>query len=105
MGKKEGSYKPSAFRADADNWQERQATILANLNTKRQLQNDPLEDDEEDGAVDSESDEDEDDYGEELTPAMDAAILRTLRMIRRGEGVYGNEKVLEGMLSKLIYGL
>jgi protein KRI1 len=46
-----------------------------------------------------ESDEEEDEYGEELTPAMDAAILRTLRMIRKGEGVYGDEKVIERELA------
>ncbi|EUC62503.1 Kri1 family protein, partial [Rhizoctonia solani AG-3 Rhs1AP] len=32
---------------------------------------------------DSESDESEDEYGEELTPAVDAALLRTLAKIRR----------------------
>lgn len=38
----------------------------------------------------------EDEDGVELTPALDAAILRTLGMIRRKEGVYGNEQVLQG---------
>jgi len=51
------------------------------------------------GSEDS-SDEEEDEYGEELTPAMDAAILRTLRMIRKGEGVYGDEKVIERELAR-----
>jgi protein KRI1 len=32
---------------------------------------------------DSESGESEDEYGEELTPAVDAALLRTLAKIRR----------------------
>ncbi|KAG8742935.1 hypothetical protein FRC10_000723 [Ceratobasidium sp. 414] len=40
-----------------------------------------FEGEEEEG--DSESDESEDEYGEELTPAVDAALLRTLAKIRR----------------------
>ena len=55
-----------------------------------------LDQDQDDDDETDESDEEEDEYGEELTPAMDAAILRTLRMIRSGEGVYGDEKVIEG---------
>ncbi|KAG8697501.1 hypothetical protein FRC09_007817 [Ceratobasidium sp. 395] len=38
---------------------------------------------EEEDEEDSESDESEDEYGEELTPAVDAALLRTLAKIRR----------------------
>jgi protein KRI1 len=38
---------------------------------------------EDEGDSDSESDESEDEYGEELTPAVDAALLRTLAKIRR----------------------
>ena len=60
-----------------------------------ELEADLDQDDDDDDETD-ESDEEEDEYGEELTPAMDAAILRTLRMIRSGEGVYGDEKVIEG---------
>ncbi|KZT61152.1 Krr1-domain-containing protein [Calocera cornea HHB12733] len=40
---------------------------------------------EEDEEEDDESEEDEDEDGEELTPAMDAAILKTLSRIRRGD--------------------
>ncbi|CDZ96656.1 KRR1-interacting protein involved in 40S ribosome biogenesis [Phaffia rhodozyma] len=43
---------------------------------------------------DSES-ETEDEDGEELTPVMDAAILRTLTRIRRGEGVEVGRNVFE----------
>jgi hypothetical protein len=42
----------------------------------------------------------EDEDGLELTPALDAAILRTLGKIRRGEGVHGAEKVLEEELGR-----
>jgi protein KRI1 len=42
----------------------------------------------------------EDEDGLELTPALDAAILRTLGKIRRKEGVYGSEKVLEEELGR-----
>ncbi len=45
----------------------------------------------------SSSDETEDEDGEELTPALDAAILRTLQKIKRKEGVYGSENVLQGV--------
>jgi protein KRI1 len=41
------------------------------------------EDDLEDSETDSEEAEDEDEDGEELTPAVDAAILRTLARIKR----------------------
>uniref|UniRef100_A0A0W0FBD4 Kri1-like C-terminal domain-containing protein n=1 Tax=Moniliophthora roreri TaxID=221103 RepID=A0A0W0FBD4_MONRR len=41
------------------------------------------EEDEEESESDSESDESEDEDGEELTPAIDAAILRTLARIKR----------------------
>jgi hypothetical protein len=41
----------------------------------------------------------EDEDGVELTPALDAAIMRTLGMIRRKEGVYGDEQVLQGVFS------
>ncbi|CAE6474455.1 unnamed protein product [Rhizoctonia solani] len=41
---------------------------------------------------DSESDETEDEYGEELTPAVDAALLRTLAKIRRKDPeIYDSE--------------
>ena len=36
----------------------------------------------------------EDEEGDELTPALDAAILQTLRKIKSGQGVYGKEQVL-----------
>ena len=47
---------------------------------------------------DSESDESEDEDGEELTPALDAAILRTLARIKaRDPGIYdASRNVFEG---------
>ncbi len=49
---------------------------------------------------DSESDESEDEDGEELTPAIDAAILRTLSKIRQKDpDIYDNSKdVFEGVV-------
>ncbi len=44
----------------------------------------------------SSEDETEDEDGAELTPAMDAAILRTLAKIRQKDGVYGTENILQG---------
>lgn len=48
--------------------------------------------------TDSEEDESEDEDGEELTPAVDAAILRTLARIKRKDpGIYDtNKDVFEG---------
>ncbi|CEL56581.1 Protein kri1 OS=Schizosaccharomyces pombe (strain 972 / ATCC 24843) GN=kri1 PE=1 SV=1 [Rhizoctonia solani AG-1 IB] len=43
--------------------------------------------------TDSESDETEDEYGEELTPAVDAALLRTLAKIRRKDPEIYDSKV------------
>ncbi|EAL19062.1 hypothetical protein CNBH1640 [Cryptococcus deneoformans B-3501A] len=42
----------------------------------------------------------EDEEGNELTPALDAAILRTLSKIKKKEGVYGGENVLQEELRK-----
>ncbi|WVQ91062.1 hypothetical protein IAS59_004851 [Cryptococcus gattii] len=42
----------------------------------------------------------EDEEGNELTPALDAAILRTLSKIKKREGVYGGENVLQEELRK-----
>ena len=52
---------------------------------------------------DSEEAESEDEDGEELTPAMDAAILRTLARIKRKDpSIYENGKdVFEGKHSKI----
>lgn len=51
------------------------------------------------GGSDSESDESEDEDGEELTPAVDVAILRTLARIKaRDPGIYETDRsVFEGM--------
>jgi protein KRI1 len=48
--------------------------------------------------TDSEDDESEDEDGEELTPAVDAAILRTLARIKRKDPeIYRSEKsIFEG---------
>ncbi|WWC73610.1 uncharacterized protein I206_107582 [Kwoniella pini CBS 10737] len=48
----------------------------------------------------SSSDVTEDEDGAELTPALDAAILRTLSKIKRKEGVYGTENVLQEELTR-----
>lgn len=50
------------------------------------------------GSEDSESDTTEDEHGEELTPALDAAILRTLARIKRKDPeIYDVKKdVFEG---------
>ena len=49
--------------------------------------------------TDSESAESEDEHGDELTPAMDAAILRTMARIKRKDpSIYDEKKdVFEGM--------
>lgn len=54
---------------------------------------------EEDDSEDSEEAESEDEDGEELTPAVDAAILRTLARIKRQDPeIYQTEKsIFEGM--------
>ncbi|KAK0228294.1 KRI1-like family C-terminal-domain-containing protein [Armillaria fumosa] len=53
--------------------------------------------DEEDEETDSESAESEDEDGEELTPAVDAAILRTLARIKRKDpDIYKSEKSIFG---------
>ena len=56
-----------------------------------------LSDEEDD--TDSESDETEDEDGEELTPAVDAAILRTLARIKRKDpAIYESGKsVFQGV--------
>ena len=57
------------------------------------------------GSEDSEEDTTEDEEGEELTPAMDAAILRTLARIKRKDPtIYDNSKsVFEGVLTSSSY--
>lgn len=61
-------------------------------------------DDDEGGEDDTDSsdsdDVEEDEYGAELTPALDAAILRTLAKIRSKQGVYAGERVLEEELKE-----
>ena len=59
--------------------------------------------DEEEDDEDSEEDESEDEDGEELTPAMDVAMLRTLAKIRNKDPViYDSKKnVFEGELFDL----
>lgn len=57
----------------------------------------PISDDE--SSDESSEYETEDSEGEELTPVMDAAILRTLGRIRRGEGVELGRNVFEGASS------
>ncbi|KAK0197362.1 KRI1-like family C-terminal-domain-containing protein [Armillaria mellea] len=55
------------------------------------------EEDDEEEETDSESAESEDEDGEELTPAVDAAILRTLvRIKRKDPDIYNSEKSIFG---------
>jgi protein KRI1 len=57
----------------------------------------PAEEESASEVEDDSEDEEEDEEGEEMTPALDAAILRTLAMIRKkDEVVYGSGNVLEG---------
>ncbi|KAK0210500.1 Krr1-domain-containing protein [Desarmillaria ectypa] len=58
---------------------------------------DAEEEDNDDDETDSESAESEDEDGEELTPAVDAAILRTLARIKRKDpDIYNSEKSIFG---------
>jgi hypothetical protein len=59
-----------------------------------------------DDETDSEEDESEDEDGEELTPAMDVAMLRTLAMIRsKNPAIYDSTKnVFEGALAFVLRG-
>ena len=50
--------------------------------------------------TDSSEDVTEDEDGVDLTPALDAAILRTLAKIRNKRGVYEGENVLENELKE-----
>ncbi len=52
----------------------------------------------ENGSESSSEDVTEDEHGDELTPALDAAMLRTLGRIKRREEVYGTEDVLNEAL-------
>ena len=53
--------------------------------------------DEGESTTDSESDQSEDEDGEELTPTIDAAILRTLARIRRKDpDIYDTKKYIFG---------
>lgn len=60
---------------------------------------DPVSDSESDYS-DSSEDVTEDEDGVDLTPALDAAILRTLAKIRNKRGVYEGENVLENELKE-----
>ena len=66
---------------------------------KEQYGPDAEEDDDEGSDTDSEDAESEDENGEELTPAVDAAILRTLaRIKRRDPEIYNVGKdIFEGI--------
>jgi protein KRI1 len=56
-----------------------------------------------DESEDSEDLESEDEDGEELTPAVDAAILRTLARIKRKDPtIYGRDNIFEGPYGRVI---
>ncbi|PBK77884.1 hypothetical protein ARMSODRAFT_924095 [Armillaria solidipes] len=64
---------------------------------KAKYGSDAEEDDDDEEETDSESAESEDEDGEELTPAVDAAILRTLARIKRKDpDIYNSEKSIFG---------
>ncbi|ORY34649.1 KRI1-like family C-terminal-domain-containing protein [Naematelia encephala] len=65
--------------------------------SKRPINPELISEDESDYTSSSESGT-EDEEGAELTPALDAAILRTLAKIKNGQGVYGDERILESEL-------
>jgi protein KRI1 len=69
---------------------------VAATKRKHQSEDVPPSDNDDYSNGSSSSDETEDEDGEELTPAMDAAILRTLAKIKRKDGVYGTENILQG---------
>jgi hypothetical protein len=64
-----------------------------------------LEEDDVESETDSEEAESEDEYGEELTPTVDAAILRTLARIKRKDPeIYNSEKgIFEGSGISFLY--
>lgn len=69
--------------------------FLCSFAVKEQYGSDP--DSEEEDETDSEDLESEDSDGEELTPAVDAAILRTLARIKRKDpGIYEEGKNIFG---------
>lgn len=79
----------SAFRTDAK-------PLPSFSNRKTEHGDDDFDEQDEQDLSTDESDEEEDEEGEELTPAMDAAILRTLRMIKSGDkGLYEEGNVLQ----------
>lgn len=81
-----------AFTPNQNNF----SNIFYLASVKEKYGSEAEEDDE--NSDDSEEDESEDEDGEELTPAVDAAILRTLaRIKRRDPAIYDNdEDVFEG---------
>lgn len=77
------------------------AEVLITQVVKEKYGSDAEENDEED----SEEAESEDEEGEELTPAVDAAILRTLAKIKRKDpDIYALEKsIFKGILQSTWY--
>jgi protein KRI1 len=73
--------------------------LIPSCTVKEKYGSDANTDDSNSDDSDSESDESEDEDGEELTPALDAAILRTLARIKaRDPGIYDTGRsVFEGM--------
>lgn len=78
----------------------RRAAPVSLINSGASSKNPPSDESDYDSDVSTSSSDtvEEDEFGEELTPALDAAILQTLGRIKRKEGVYGSENVLQEAL-------
>ena len=81
--------------------------LIFGILKKEKYGSDAEEDDVDDDEEDSEEAESEDEDGEELTPAVDAAILRTLARIRRKDPeIYQEGKdVFDGTESDCLYSI
>ncbi|KAJ9118179.1 hypothetical protein QFC22_004083 [Naganishia vaughanmartiniae] len=94
---------PSAWKKDAAVSAE---DILSSVKRRVKFDDDGnaeavVDDDAQSEIQDDSEDSEEDEEGEELTPALDAAIMRTLAMIRKkDEGVYGSGNVLQEQLRR-----
>lgn len=76
------------------------ATSSTAKQPRRQQKSAPVSDSDSGSETDSSEDVTEDEDGVDLTPALDAAILRTLAKIRNKSGVYEGENVLANELKE-----
>ena len=77
--------------------------LLTTLTTVKEKYGSDFDDDDDESEDDSESDESEDEDGQELTPNVDAAILRTLARIKRKDpAIYNTDKnIFVGVYDRL----